>query len=190
MKSPDSIQVNLLKAIKWDLLNKENRIFYIQFLIRNLPGRFGFELRRRHLHKNANHVGKNVVIHEGVRIRNIKMLTVGANVRIGVNNFFQAAGGIILSDNVLLGPDVKIWSANHIYKDLNRPIVEQGYKLDKVCIGKNVWIGSNSFILPGAKIGDNVIIAAGSVVLGKKIPTNIVIAGNPAVQIGKREERE
>lgn len=46
-------------------------------------------------------------------------------------------------------------------------------------IGNNVFIGVNSIILMGAQIGDNVIIGAGSVVSGI-IPSNVVIAGNPA----------
>lgn len=50
----------------------------------------------------------------------------------------------------------------------------------EVIIGNNVWIGSKVIILKGAKIGDNSIIAAGSVVLGKEYPSNVIIGGNPA----------
>lgn len=49
----------------------------------------------------------------------------------------------------------------------------------KVTIGDYVYIGTNSLIMPGVKIGNNVLIAAGSVVT-KSIPDNIVVAGNPA----------
>lgn len=49
----------------------------------------------------------------------------------------------------------------------------------KVTIGNYVYIGSNSLILPGVTIGDNVLIAAGSVVT-KSIPSKVVVAGNPA----------
>lgn len=45
--------------------------------------------------------------------------------------------------------------------------------------GKDVWIGSNSTVLPGVTIGDNAVIGAGSVVT-KDIPKNTVAAGNPA----------
>lgn len=48
-----------------------------------------------------------------------------------------------------------------------------------VKIGKNVWIGSNSTILPGVTIGDNAIIGAGSVVT-KDIPADMIAVGNPA----------
>jgi acetyltransferase-like isoleucine patch superfamily enzyme len=51
-------------------------------------------------------------------------------------------------------------------------------------IGNNVWIGRSSLILPGVVIGDNVIIAAGSVVKGECLP-NSLYAGNPAIFIKK-----
>lgn len=54
-------------------------------------------------------------------------------------------------------------------------------------IGNNVFIGINSIILMGAQIGDNVIIGAGSVVSGK-IPSNAVVAGNPAKVIRTLDE--
>ncbi len=52
----------------------------------------------------------------------------------------------------------------------------------KIIIGNNVYIGNNCLIMPGVAIGDNVIIGAGSVVT-KSIPSNCVVAGNPAKYI-------
>lgn len=49
----------------------------------------------------------------------------------------------------------------------------------KVKIGSNVYIGTNSLIMPGVTVGDNVLIAAGSVVT-HSVPDNVVIGGNPA----------
>ena len=52
-------------------------------------------------------------------------------------------------------------------------------KTEPVLIGRNVWIGCNVVILPGAVIGDHSVIAAGSVVHGT-IPPRVLAAGNPA----------
>ncbi len=49
----------------------------------------------------------------------------------------------------------------------------------KISIGDYVYIGSNSMLMPGVKVGNNVLIAGGSVVT-KSIPDNVVVAGNPA----------
>ena len=79
---------------------------------------------------------------------------------------------------MFLAPKVGIYTAGH-------PLdVEQrnwGLKYAyPVTIGNNVWIGAGVNILPGVTIGDNAVIAAGSVVT-KDVPSDCVVAGNPAV---------
>lgn len=57
----------------------------------------------------------------------------------------------------------------------------------KVVVGDYVYIGSGSKLMPGVTIGDNVLIAAGSIVT-KSIPSNVVVAGNPAKYICSIDE--
>lgn len=57
----------------------------------------------------------------------------------------------------------------------------------KIKIGNNVYIGNNSLVMPGATVGDNVLIAAGSVVTNS-VPSNCVVGGNPARIICSRRE--
>jgi acetyltransferase-like isoleucine patch superfamily enzyme len=57
-------------------------------------------------------------------------------------------------------------------------------KTAPVKIGDNVWIGMNAVILKGVTIGDNSVVAAGAVVT-KSVPTNTIVAGNPAVEVKK-----
>jgi len=61
------------------------------------------------------------------------------------------------------------------------------YYYASIIIGNNVFIGINSVIMPGVKIEDRVIVAAGSIVT-KSIPSDSVVAGNPAKNIGSYEE--
>jgi acetyltransferase-like isoleucine patch superfamily enzyme len=63
----------------------------------------------------------------------------------------------------------------------NRPLRPK-LKTAPVKIGDNVWIGMNAVILKGVTIGENSVVAAGSVVT-KSIPPNTVVAGNPAVLV-------
>ena len=178
--------LRLIKLLKWDLQNKTKRFYYIFFLMRNFPGEFGFYLRQRYLAGHLKACGNNLKVHEGVRIRNPHQLSLGHYVNIGVNNILQAAGEITIGNDVLLGPDVKIWSTNHVFADSHKPVRDQGYEFKPVVIGNNVWIGSNVFIMPGAVIGDGCIISAGSVVGAKILPEYSIVAGNPARKIGSR----
>ena len=57
----------------------------------------------------------------------------------------------------------------------------------KVVLGNRVYVGSGAMIMPGVTIGDNVLIAAGSVVT-KSIPSNVVVAGNPAKYVCTLDE--
>lgn len=57
----------------------------------------------------------------------------------------------------------------------------------KIVIGNNVFIGMNVILMPGVKIGDNVVVAAGSVVT-KSIPNNTIVGGNPARYICEFED--
>jgi maltose O-acetyltransferase len=64
------------------------------------------------------------------------------------------------------------------FHDLDPEKRDQPGKCKGVCIGNNVFIGANVTVLKGAKIGNNSVIASGSIVTGH-IPDNTVAAGNP-----------
>lgn len=85
-------------------------------------------------------------------------------------------GHIYIGDRVMLGPNVTIATANH---PINSELREKGLQYNKdVHIDENTWIAANVVIVPGIRIGKNVVIGAGSVVT-KDIPDNVVAVGNP-----------
>lgn len=180
----------LLKYFWWDLKHRQGRFGMLQAMFRDCPGEFGVQVRSRLYRKYFGRVGTNLRVLQDVRIRNPQLIFAGDNLSLGDSNFLQAAGGIEFGDDVMLGPGVKIWSANHRFDDPTMKIAEQGYEYKKVTIGSGVWIGANAFIMPGATIGDSVVISAGAVVGGKPIPSYKIVAGNPARVIGPRDAKQ
>lgn len=179
----------LISSLRYDFELRVRRYFWVEAMVRNFPGELGHALRARLLRRYFEQAGDGLRIHEGVRLIGVQQLSVGVNCWIGIDNVIQANGGVVIGDNVMLGPGVKIWSVNHVFADAYRPVHEQGYEHKPVTIGNNVWIGANTFIMPGACIGDGVIVSAGSVVGGKDVEPYAILAGNPARRIGSRIER-
>lgn len=120
-------------------------------------------------------IAETVVIFPPIYINYGKHLSIGKNVFINFNCTFLALGGIVIEDNVLIGPDVKIMSEGHPLSPVERQSLVPG----KVHIKQNAWIGAGATILPGISIGENAVVAAGSVVT-KDVPANTVVAGIPA----------
>lgn len=117
----------------------------------------------------------------------------GYNIELG-DNFYSNYNLIILDcakvtigDNVLIGPNVGIYTAGH---PLDYEIRNQEYEYAfPIRIGNNVWIGGNVVINPGISIGDNAVIGAGSVVT-KDIPSNVIAVGNPCKVLREITEKD
>lgn len=104
-----------------------------------------------------------------------KNIQVGKNVFINGGCHFQDQGGITLGDDCLIGHNVVFATLNHFIEPSERASLRPA----PIVLGKNVWVGSSSTILQGVTIGDNAIIAAGSVVT-KDVPANAIVGGVPA----------
>ena len=155
-------------------------IMWLQHFLKFIPGKTGCFYRKFFLPYKS---GSSSFIWDGVHIDSPSKLTIGNNVSIGANVYIGP--GCDIADDVLIGPEVIIYSQNHIYKNLEKKISNKDYLTSSVLISDNVWIGARSIILPGVKIGSNSIIGAGSVVT-KDVPSNCVYAGNPAKLIKQR----
>ncbi|HTW04836.1 MAG TPA: acyltransferase [Streptosporangiaceae bacterium] len=107
------------------------------------------------------------------------VLRVGDRCVVGRGSHIVAHQSIVIGDDVFTGPYVYITDQNHAYADPDAPIGRQWPVNAAVSIGPGTWLGAGAVILPGARIGRNVVVAAGSVVRGT-IPDRCVVAGVPA----------
>lgn len=136
-----------------------------------------------------NYVVKLIILEAGKGIRVKFNADISPNIKVG--DFSELGercliyGGTEIGREVLMGQDVKIFTQNHNFNDLDKPIRLQGVTFEKVVIGDDVWVCSNVVILPGVKIGSHSVIASGSVVT-KSFPPYSLIGGNPARLIKKR----
>ncbi len=103
-------------------------------------------------------------------------ISVGQNVFINQNCTFYDLGGLVMADDVMIGPNVCLITSGHPIEPsqrrdfiIARPIV----------IERNVWIAAGATIIGGVTVGENAVVAAGSVVT-KDVPSNTLVGGNPA----------
>lgn len=129
-----------------------------------------------------NHCGKNVNIEKGAQFST--EVSLGDNSGIGVNATISSY--VTIGNNVMMGPECLIYTANHTMQRRDIPMRLQGHEQARpVVIGNDVWIGGRVIILPGVHIGDGAVIGAGSVVT-KDVPPYAIVGGNPAKVIKER----
>jgi acetyltransferase-like isoleucine patch superfamily enzyme len=103
-------------------------------------------------------------------------MRIGRNVFINQNCTFYDLGGIDIADEVMIGPNVSIITSGHPLEPSQRRSVTTG---KPIVIERNVWIAAGATIIDGVTIGENSVVAAGSVVT-KDVPANTLAGGNPA----------
>ena len=111
-------------------------------------------------------------------------LSIGNHSGIGIK--CEVYGPVTIGENVMMGPEVVIYTQNHSHDRIDVPMIEQGHdEVQSVCIGNDVWIGRRAMIMPGVKVGDGAIIAAGAVVT-KDVPEMCIVGGVPARVVKRR----
>lgn len=170
----------------------------IIFLGKNVNIRYKYKISFGHSVIIGDYVEINALSKEGIQIgNNVSILKnsiiectgvirhlgegliIGNNVGIAQNCFIQVRGKVVIGNNVILGPNVSIFSENHVFTNPELPISVQGETRKGVIIEDGVWIGTRAIILDGVTVGKNSIVAAGAVV-NIDVPPNSIVGGVPA----------
>ncbi len=140
--------------------------------------------RDKLIRKLFGSAGKNIFVMQPFLCDYGYNIHVGDNFYVNFNAVFLDGAKITIGNNVLLAPNVTLSTAGHAIDREQRVLgLEFAHP---ITIGDDVWIGANVTVLPNVKIGNNVIIGAGSVVT-KDIPDNVIAVGNPCKILRKIE---
>lgn len=153
-------------------------IYFMDKITRNIPSHILRDAMYRYFWKVK--IGNKVAIYSGVEMRSQWKIEIGSNSVIGHNCLLDGRRGLKIGNNVNISSGVWIWTLQHDVNDPDFTAVGA-----EVSIDDKVWICSRATILPGVKIGEGAVVAAGSVVT-KSIPPFAIVGGVPAKVIGQR----
>ncbi|MCS5422119.1 MULTISPECIES: acyltransferase [Psychrilyobacter] len=158
---------------------------------------FRFHLIERFSPNTELDIGKNslLVLKEAVRahsgskfrVRNGAKLTIGKNTTFGYKCMITCRHEISIGEGTDFGPNVLIYDHDHDFKATGG-LTAGKYKYGSVQIGNEVWVGANVIILKGTKIGNNCVIAAGSIISGTFPDNTIIIQKRETEVIKYRKE--
>lgn len=123
-------------------------------------------------------IGRNSVVEDYATVNNmVGDIEIGDNTRIGIGNVI--IGPVSVGNNVNLAQNVTVSGLDHNYEDVNYSISSQGVSTSQIVIEDDVWVGANSVITKGIRIGSHSVVAACSLV-NKDVPPFSIVGGNPA----------
>ena len=107
------------------------------------------------------------------------VVSIGDRCLIGKGSGIVGHLRIEIGDDVWTGHHVYVTDQNHGYRDVDLPISRQSMPERPVRIGNGSWLGHGCIVLPGAQVGNHVVVGANSVVTGT-LPDFCVAVGSPA----------
>lgn len=121
-------------------------------------------------------------VHQGAEIRHPRGVKSGSGTVIGDNVILDGRNGITIGRNVNFSSQVATWTAQH---DLRDPAF--GIIGGAAVVGDWAWLSFRSTVLPGVRIGEAAVVAAGAVVVEDVAP-QAVVAGVPAKPVAVRPQ--
>lgn len=128
------------------------------------------------------HIGKNVVIYYGAEIRSPWNLYIGDGTIIGDKAILDCRSGLCIGENVNLSTGVWIWTLQH---GINENDFSTKNEIKPVFVENRAWLSCRTTILPGVKICEGSVVAAGAVVSKSTEPFSLY-GGVPAKYISRR----
>ena len=171
----------MIAGIAYDSMDPE--LIKLRFEARKLTGILNqlppekMNEKRELLEKLFGRIGLNILIEPNFRCDYGFNIFVGENFYANFDVVILDVAEVIIGDNCFIAPKVGIYTATHPINSVERNSGKEFGK--KIVIGDNCWIGGSAVINPGVKLGNNVVVASGSVVT-KSFGDNVVIGGNPA----------
>jgi len=133
--------------------------------------------RQNILRQLLGQFGKNSIIEPPFHCVYGENIYIGEHVFLNVSCAILDCNKVSIGNHVMIGPSVQLYTAAH---DIHAEARNQGWEVAKpINIADNVWIGGSAILLPGVKVGMNSVVGAGAVVT-KDVPSNTIVAGNPA----------
>ncbi len=115
-----------------------------------------------------------------------RRLRIGADSTIGTGAMFDLDDTVTIGENVMVGPNVRIYTSRHLMGPSRRRF-DPAFVTQPVVIEDGAWIGVSVVILAGVRIGRGSVVSAGSVVT-RDVPANVLVAGVPAVVLTELPE--
>lgn len=140
-----------------------------------LIGRCVSLIRRAYWRSYLQQMGRGCQIYPNVVIHCPGKVSLGNDVSIAEFAHIWGGGEVTIGNSVMIASHTAITSQTHLVD----PATRRTNVFAPVVIGDNVWIGSGAIILPGVTVGENSVIAAGSVVT-RDVPCNTLVKGTPA----------
>ncbi len=176
----------MVKKYRYNITYKNKIYRLIWFIIYILFFRytpyFLFSWRNLILKMMGAKISKNVEIYPSCKIWSPRNLIIDANSGIGPNVNIYNVGKVCIGRNVNISQNVDICTATHDFMSKDFQLY-----IGDVIIEKNVWVAANAFISYGVTVHQGAIIGACSYVY-KDISHNIIVSGNPAIEISKNED--
>lgn len=156
---------------------RDGALLQAGFWVGRLPGR---RLRQALYRMTGLQLGPGAVIHRGLELRVAQRIRIGEGSVIGFDVVLDGRQGIEIGRHVNVSSQAAIWTLQHDHRDPR--FATRGAP---VVVGDRAWLSFRCTVLPGVRIGEGAVVAAGAVVT-KDVPAYAIVAGIPARVVGER----